>query len=89
MTAITAAGSAELDAALTRFVAQNGPGAAAGVVHGDELVWTAGAGFAEVGARVTSDPGTLYRIASITKTFTPRPSCSYVTRGGWTWMTPR
>ena len=70
MTAIAAAGAAELDAALTRFVAQNGPGAAAGVVHGDELVWTAGAGFAEVGARVTSDPGTLYRIASITKTFT-------------------
>ena len=71
MTGIAAAGAAELDAALNRFVAQNGrPGAAAGVVHGDELVWTAGAGFADTGTRVTGDLGTLYRIASITKTFT-------------------
>ncbi len=66
-----AAGTAELDAALNRFVTRNGlPGAAAGVVHGDELVWAAGAGFADTAAQVTSDPGTLYRIASITKTFT-------------------
>ena len=71
MTGIAAAGAAELDAALNRFVTQNGrPGAAAGVVHGDELAWAAGAGFADTGTRVTSDPGTLYRIASITKTFT-------------------
>jgi D-alanyl-D-alanine carboxypeptidase len=71
MTAIAPAGAAELDAALNRFVAQNGlPGAAAGVVHGDELVWTAGAGFADTGTRVTSDLETMYRIASITKTFT-------------------
>jgi len=66
-----AAGAAELDATLNRFVTQNGrPGAAAGVVHGDELAWAAGAGFADPGAQVSSDPGTLYRIASITKTFT-------------------
>ena len=65
-----AAGGAELDAALNRFVARDGPGAVAGVVHGDELAWAAGAGLAEVGAQVTGDPGTLYRIASITKTFT-------------------
>ena len=71
MTGIAAAGAAELDAALNRFVTQHGrPGAAAGIVHGDELAWAAGAGFADMGARVTSDPGTLYRIASITKTFT-------------------
>ena len=71
MTGIAAAGAAELDAALSRFVTQSGlPGAAAGVVHGDELAWAAGAGFADTGAQVTSDPGTLYRIASITKTFT-------------------
>jgi len=70
MTGITA-GGAELDAALNRFVTRNGrPGAAAGVVHGDEVAWVGGAGFAEVGAQVISDPGTLYRIASITKTFT-------------------
>jgi CubicO group peptidase (beta-lactamase class C family) len=66
-----AAGAAELDAALNRFVTRNGlPGAAAGVVVGDELAWAAGAGFADLGAQLVSDPGTLYRIASITKTFT-------------------
>jgi CubicO group peptidase (beta-lactamase class C family) len=70
MTGIAAA-AAELDAALHRFVTQNGlPGAAAGVVFGDELAWAAGVGFADTGARAASDPATLYRIASITKTFT-------------------
>jgi hypothetical protein len=40
MTAIAAAGAAELDAALNRFVTQNGlPGAAAGVVS--LISWTA------------------------------------------------
>jgi CubicO group peptidase (beta-lactamase class C family) len=71
MAAIAAGDAADLDAALNRFVAQNGlPGAAAGVVHGDDLAWAAGAGFADTGAQVACDPGTLYRIASITKTFT-------------------
>jgi CubicO group peptidase (beta-lactamase class C family) len=68
---IAAAVAAELDAALDRFVARNGlPGAAAGVVLGDELAWAAGAGLADLGAQAASGPGTLYRIASITKTFT-------------------
>src|ERR1019366_5696315 len=71
MTGIAAAGAAELDAALNRFVTQGGlPGAAAGVVRGVVLSWVAGAGFADTSAQVTSDPRTLYRIASITKTFT-------------------
>jgi CubicO group peptidase (beta-lactamase class C family) len=48
VTGIVAAAAAELvDAALSRFVTQGGlPGAAAGVVYGDELAWAAGAGFA-------------------------------------------
>jgi CubicO group peptidase (beta-lactamase class C family) len=46
------------------------PGAAVGVVHGDELVWSAGVGFADVAERRPPDAATLYRIASITKTFT-------------------
>jgi D-alanyl-D-alanine carboxypeptidase len=46
------------------------PGAAVGVVHGDELVWSSGVGFADVAAGRTPDDDTLYRIASITKTFT-------------------
>ena len=39
-------------------------------MHGDELVWSAGIGFADVAARRAATPKTLYRIASITKTFT-------------------
>ena len=90
VTGIAAAGAAELDAALNRFVTQNGrPGAAAGVVHGDELAWAAGAGFADTGTQVTSDPGTLYRIASITKTFTGTAVMQLRDAGGWTWMIPR
>src|SRR5207244_365199 len=46
------------------------PGAAVGVVHGDDLVWSAGVGFADVAARRPPKNTTLYRIASITKTFT-------------------
>ena len=46
------------------------PGAMAGVVHGNELVWSGGYGFADVAARRAPDAATLYRIASITKTFT-------------------
>jgi len=70
-TGLVAAGAAELEARLSGFVRQNRlPGAAAGVVHGDELAWMAGAGFADTGAQRPSRPETLYRIASITKTFT-------------------
>jgi CubicO group peptidase (beta-lactamase class C family) len=46
------------------------PGASAGVVVDDRLVWSGGYGFADVAARRPPDAGTLYRIASITKTFT-------------------
>jgi CubicO group peptidase (beta-lactamase class C family) len=46
------------------------PGAAAGVVHGDELVWSGGYGYADVARRSAPDVRTMYRIASITKTFT-------------------
>ena len=46
------------------------PGAAVGVVHDGELAWAGGVGFADRASRRPSDPKTLYRIASITKTFT-------------------
>jgi D-alanyl-D-alanine carboxypeptidase len=46
------------------------PGAAAGVVRGDDLIWSGGYGFADVGEHRPPDASTLYRIASITKTFT-------------------
>jgi CubicO group peptidase (beta-lactamase class C family) len=58
-------------AAVAAFVKEHRlPGAAVGVVHGDELVWSGGAGFADVGEKRPASPKGLYRIASITKTFT-------------------
>ncbi|MGE5226956.1 MAG: serine hydrolase domain-containing protein [Planctomycetaceae bacterium] len=61
----------KLEARAAAFVKeQRLPGVAAGVVHGDDLVWSTGAGFADVAAARPPDAGTLYRIASITKTFT-------------------
>jgi CubicO group peptidase (beta-lactamase class C family) len=59
------------ESAVARFVKeQRLPGAAAGVVVGDRLVWSGGHGFADVTGRRPPDARTLYRIASITKTFT-------------------
>jgi CubicO group peptidase (beta-lactamase class C family) len=60
-----------LHATAARFVEeQRIAGAAVGVVHGDELVWSAGVGYADRAAHREASPATLYRIASITKTFT-------------------
>jgi CubicO group peptidase (beta-lactamase class C family) len=60
-----------LEAKSAAFVKEHRlPGAAVGVVHGDELAWSAGVGFADVASRVAPTSRTLYRIASITKTFT-------------------
>lgn len=71
MTALVAAGAAEFEAALIRSVRDSRmPGAAAGVVHGGELAWSAAAGFADIAARRPATPQALYRIASITKTLT-------------------
>jgi CubicO group peptidase (beta-lactamase class C family) len=61
----------ELEGKAASFVKEHRlPGAAVGVVHGDDLVWSAGIGFADIAARREPDASTLYRIASITKTFT-------------------
>ena len=46
------------------------PGAAVGVVTGGQLIWSAGVGFADRAAQRRPGESTLYRIASITKTFT-------------------
>jgi CubicO group peptidase (beta-lactamase class C family) len=68
---LVAAGGAQFEAALASFVRDNRlPGGVAGVVYGDELAWSAGAGFADLAARAAADPGMLFAIASITKTFT-------------------
>ncbi len=66
-----AGGAEQFESRLASFVKDNRLyGAAAGIVHGDELVWAAGAGFADVAATRSAGPDVLYRIASITKTFT-------------------
>jgi CubicO group peptidase (beta-lactamase class C family) len=71
MPGLVAAGAAQLKAKLASFVREHRlPGAAAGVVHGQDLAWSAGVGFADVGTRKPTSTETLYRIASITKTFT-------------------
>jgi CubicO group peptidase (beta-lactamase class C family) len=66
-----AAGAAVLEAKLASFVKDGRlPGAIAGVVHGTELAWCGAAGFADRTTRRPAQQETLYRIASITKTFT-------------------
>jgi CubicO group peptidase (beta-lactamase class C family) len=63
--------ASRLEAKAASFIKDNRlPGAAVGVVHGGALAWSAGVGFADVAARRPSEATTLYRIASITKTFT-------------------
>jgi len=65
------AAASDLEAKLIAFVREHRlPGGVAGVVCGDELVWTAATGFADVAAHVASEPNGMYSIASITKTFT-------------------
>jgi CubicO group peptidase (beta-lactamase class C family) len=64
-------GKSELEARLASFVTDHRlPGAAAGVVCDGELAWSSGAGFADLAAGRRTEPDGLYRIASITKTFT-------------------
>lgn len=60
---------------LASFIEQNRlPGGAAGVVCGDELVWSAGAGFADLAAGTAADPVMLYGIASELAGHRPSPS---------------
>jgi D-alanyl-D-alanine carboxypeptidase len=71
MASVVAQVAAQLEAKAASFVKENRlPGAAVGIVHEDKLVWSKGIGFADVKKKRRADPKTLYRIASITKTFT-------------------
>src|SRR6185503_914171 len=49
---------------------QHVPSVALTVVHGDQPVWTKAFGYSEVSAKTAATPQTLYRIGSVTKTFT-------------------
>lgn len=61
----------ELAARLTAYVReQRLPGAVAGIVHGDRLVWSEAIGYADLAARRPLTRDTLFPIASVTKTFT-------------------
>lgn len=46
------------------------PGMSIGVVHGKELVWSKGYGYANLEKKIPATPTTVYRIGSLTKLFT-------------------
>jgi CubicO group peptidase (beta-lactamase class C family) len=46
------------------------PGLSIGIVYDQNLVWAKGFGYADLAAKTPATPGTIYRIASITKLFT-------------------
>jgi CubicO group peptidase (beta-lactamase class C family) len=46
------------------------PGISVGIVYDQDLVWAEGFGYRDVERELLATPGTIYRIASITKTFT-------------------
>lgn len=60
-----------LDTWLRSYLAyEDIPGMSAGVVHDQDLVWSAGYGFADVERRAPATPQTIYSICSISKLFT-------------------
>jgi CubicO group peptidase (beta-lactamase class C family) len=61
----------EVEQRLARQVIESHlPGAVAGIVNGQELVWSRGFGCADVALQRRPDADTVYRVGSITKTFT-------------------
>ena len=57
------------------------PGFAVGVVHDQQLLWSKGYGYADVAKRIPSTNQTLYRIASISKTFAATAVVQLAERG--------
>ncbi len=57
------------------------PGFAVGVVHDQQLLWSKGYGYADVAQRMPSTDQTLYRIASISKTFAATAVVQLAERG--------
>jgi D-alanyl-D-alanine carboxypeptidase len=57
------------------------PGFSVGVVHDKELIWSKGYGFADIANKIPATDATLYRVASITKTFTAAAVMQLVEEG--------
>jgi CubicO group peptidase (beta-lactamase class C family) len=57
------------------------PGFAVGVVHDQQLVWSKGYGYADLAQRIPTSDQTLYRIASISKTFAATTVVQLAERG--------
>jgi D-alanyl-D-alanine carboxypeptidase len=57
------------------------PGFSVGVVQDQELIWSKGYGFADLANKIPATDETLYRIASITKTFTATAVMQLVEQG--------
>ena len=56
---------------IRRIMSEQGvPGVAVGIIRDQQLAWSAGFGFADLASRRPVDQHTLFRVASITKTFT-------------------
>jgi CubicO group peptidase (beta-lactamase class C family) len=66
---------------LADVAADNVGGITAGVVVGDSLVWAEGFGFADRDLKTPAAVGTLYRIGSISKTFTATALAQLVQHG--------
>jgi serine beta-lactamase-like protein LACTB, mitochondrial len=62
---------AELEAAVSKYRSVNGvPGVSVAVVQNGEFVWSQGFGMADLENSVPATAGTLYRMGSVSKTFT-------------------
>ena len=69
--AVVAAAEPKIRRRVGELLAQHHlPGAAVGVVRDGRLAWSAGFGFANLEEERTPDAETVYRVASISKTFT-------------------
>jgi CubicO group peptidase (beta-lactamase class C family) len=54
----------------TQMAYRGQPGISVGVVYDQKLVWARGFGYADVEKKIPATPATIYRMASVTKTFT-------------------
>jgi CubicO group peptidase (beta-lactamase class C family) len=57
------------------------PGLSVGVVHDQELIWSKGYGYADVANKIPATDQTLFRVGSITKTFTATAVMQLVEQG--------